>query len=497
MSINDQPIEILLHIIMYLNYSTHFKLRSVCKTLKNLIDSEKISGIKSNNIYECILDDNVYHLKDYIHDAEYIYAIDLDINSTNLNVLWKPMPFSTTLENPDLAPTDNLNTFLQPKLFSSDFLVRQKIALENPRLAPTSKAKYRIVEITNFTNIIDKITIFDLFFSKGSPFENNSKIYSSIYINTRRGEFYDCLKFIIKQIIIVADLNTLIKFNSKINFWEKKLDFILSCAAIFNRQNIIEYSFDNYEDLYLDYSNILNDAISNNNIECAELILTKNKYINCDMLLSRYFYSNTLCHRLKSIYRSTIMIDIFKNSLWKLFSECLNKNDTNNVKIIILIEPLFVNYVTENILSELINLKYYQMVEILIDYGVQSSYIDSAYVKNKIINETQRINLFRKKIHISIMKNDIVNVNDILTEYPNFINDISDKLLLNLIHLKSFDMINTLVKRGASLKNIKNIYNKHKTLYLIFDKYGPMIFMIGIWLIFILISLALFSSTKN
>lgn len=73
MSINDQPIPIIINIFQYLDYPVHFKLRSVCKTFLNIIDS--ISGIKPRNWFECVLTDNIYYFKKYVH------LLDLPISS--------------------------------------------------------------------------------------------------------------------------------------------------------------------------------------------------------------------------------------------------------------------------------------------------------------------------------------------------------------------------------------------------------------------------------
>lgn len=59
------PRPIFFIIFSYVNYIVHFKLRLVCKLFLNIIDSEEISGAEPSDFLQCILDDNVYHLKTY------------------------------------------------------------------------------------------------------------------------------------------------------------------------------------------------------------------------------------------------------------------------------------------------------------------------------------------------------------------------------------------------------------------------------------------------
>lgn len=82
MSINYQPIPILTHIFKYFTLPIHLKLKLVCKKYLLIINSEEISGPAPRNVFECILDDSVYHLykySDMLNQTIYINATGRDI----------------------------------------------------------------------------------------------------------------------------------------------------------------------------------------------------------------------------------------------------------------------------------------------------------------------------------------------------------------------------------------------------------------------------------
>lgn len=64
MPVDTQPEPIIITIFNFLDYNTHFKLRSVCYKFKKIIDS--MFNTEPRNILECVITDNVYCMKNYI-----------------------------------------------------------------------------------------------------------------------------------------------------------------------------------------------------------------------------------------------------------------------------------------------------------------------------------------------------------------------------------------------------------------------------------------------
>lgn len=316
MHIFDQLQPIILHIFVHLGHKTHFKLKSVCKYFKLLIESKSISGTEPRNFFECIIDDNIYYLGKYLNifDQPASILTTSPYNTPKYDMRKLILKYCTVFNSsPKIYEFLNINdykhthrncqflpTIIEINVYINDLINLKKInTIWNKTHDCQEKSDDSFFQIYKF-NIVVKAIMYNkinivkymlddydispnevLFFITKSFDLNHTKIGSYIFKNFLNVFDIDDL---IHNSIMYNHLNFLTYIvNNKL--FDKNLDIVLDYVAVINFLTI-KYYFNNFKHTKSFVSNlklITDNALSTSDVKTVNYCLA-----NCPALVNYY-----------------------------------------------------------------------------------------------------------------------------------------------------------------------------------------------------------------
>lgn len=353
MSINDQPEPILIHILSYLNYVDHLKSRSVCQTFLKIIDSEQISGTKPTNIYECILDDNVYYLKNYLSIFnKKIMLMDI--------ICYEGQQYN-------LTPNFFRKTFGEVVgYFCSKYLPKSKIytwMISTGIDCCTCEPYLKEISIKFILDIIitdNNILIIKKLDSITNMFNDDLHKLNALINSSKHGHL-DIIKYILENNTSTNNP------NDRANLIHDITNIIISSVQ-YNHFNIVKYIFDYYLK-YIDCRIIFEYGLNHSSVNLLK-IMYDNKLLNTATDLKLFQTLNTDIGVVNYLFKIKV------RNLSKIFIEKIIFNDITQVKNMLRIEPNLINHIDSSIMSLIIGHKYYTMVDLLIKHGATISGVE-------------------------------------------------------------------------------------------------------------------------
>lgn len=345
---NSQPIQIIAHIIKYLDWPNQVKCRPVSKIFRTIIDSELISGTKPKNIYEMILTDNIYYYGEF--------QPQLLSSTTDITI-----PFF-----PDVSPGSVTYLFI-----FKFFLVKYM---------PFSKFNKFILnkdiltlKINNYTNyIIYRIV------STGD-LELLKKLIPIINLND---DNKICILLCASIFGHLHIIKYLVDNNLAIGIGKE----LIRCTTIHDHLDIFEYVCETWFDLtdHNIFFYILDESIFNKNIRCSKFLLDLDKINISDQEIINFFSHKIF---IGNAFEVEIMLNL-KPSLVNLF------------------------ITHQHVINNLIKLRKYDIVTVLKKYGIyinKPRYILSKSL-NYIFQNTRSL-MFADQV-INLISSTPVNMHD-------------------------------------------------------------------------------------
>lgn len=311
MSVNDQPVPILLNIFQFIFYVDHIKLRSVCKTFQKIIDSEEISGIESRNIFECVLTDNVYYFKNYLSELDVCISSGKYILPYNEKFLKNNYGQMIKIFCKYSIPNSKIYHLLSKKNYDCDSADYHKCV--------NYIYRYNLVngDLINIKKMISNITLADKF----------EPVYFLLIASDYKHDHiidYVCQKYLV-------DIN-------------KCKNDIVTCALENNYLKLLNYMY---------YNNLIDH---NTNLHINKLNL-----MNLDSI--KFYVKN---------FSSAIN---FEKKLTIIFYDKIFSNNIEAVDYILLNYPILITNINNDVrrVSKLNDEGLYEMVDLLIKYNINVS----------------------------------------------------------------------------------------------------------------------------
>lgn len=353
MSINDQPMPIIIHIFKYLTYVEHFELRSVCIFFKSIIDSIQISGVEPNNIYDCMLTDNIYYFKFY--------------------------------QKKILERVSNQYQKYIITNYGSDKYI-DKIQCKHVH------SKYQTMNITSdilylaaYNNLSEVFYDFYSIFMPNARIKKicNKPIFSCSSANHKSVLCTASINFLLQQVTFVGDLRILIKLNTIVKIFNRQeyINYILIYASIYGYLDIVKYILEEYFASVKDElkHELLIYAIENNHCALVMYIL-QNHSCALNIIMSKIMINRS---SLKCIYQNKYIHDKLIPYVPNIFIYKIKQNKINIINTMLKMDPSLINCVDHKLLKEIIHQHSYKMIDLLIKYNVDMSNIK--YIRHKFL----------------------------------------------------------------------------------------------------------------
>lgn len=357
MSINNQPIPILLQIFKHLSYLDHLRLRSVCKKYLKIINSEEISGVEPRNIFECMLDDNIYYWYKY-----------LSVVNKNVSTWITYSVFDDIYNDYKICEMLSFfcNKYMQNSLstFFLDVCVLKNLSLRT------------CVYGDDYCELYDNIFYFVLEQNVINDDLHNIKKLLSIS-NQICPEIFECVaKFGYLEIF---------KFLSKTftELFTKNLDNLLIILFKNDHEHIAKYIFNEYSnEINIQYT--MAHSMFNNSTKILKYVI-RNNLADSDLNLYNYPYYSGFSLKIKTMkfyIKYFNHTPSFIKNIEIIFRTKIDQNDYDVVNYLLVHYPKFTKqiypeYATSN----------YSMVNLLMSHNI---YCENANIISKILHEIKQ-----------------------------------------------------------------------------------------------------------